>query len=168
MKSLPDRSGSAVLQWGYHGSSLLAMILRFLSTLLFTCAVFAAGYWFGSGNTPVHAQTSARVFELRTYHTPEGKLENLLARFRDHTVDLFNKHGMTSIGYWVPTDEPLKGRTLVYILAHPSREAAKTNWAAFRSDPEWKKVAAASEANGKIVEKVDSEYMEPTDFSKIK
>jgi hypothetical protein len=144
------------------------MIFRFIGSLLFTSAVFVAGYWFGSGSTPVHAQSTARVFELRTYHTPEGKLDNLLARFRDHTIDIFNKHGMTSIGYWVPTDEPLKGKTLVYILAHPSREAAKTNWVAFRNDPEWKKVAAASEANGKIVDKVDSEFMEPTDFSKIK
>ena len=144
------------------------MAFRFISSILFTSAVFVAGYWFGSGSPTVQAQTASRVFELRTYHTPEGKLDNLLARFRDHTVDLFNKHGITSIGYWVPTDEPLKGKTLIYVLAHPSREAAKTNWAAFRSDPEWKRVAAASEANGKIVEKVDSEFMEPTDFSMIK
>ena len=144
------------------------MIFRFASSVLLTSAVFAAGYWFGSGSLPVHAQTTARVFELRTYHTPEGKLENLLTRFRDHTVDIFNRHGMTSIGYWIPTDEPLKGKTLIYVLAHPSREAAKTNWAAFRSDPEWKKVAAASEANGKIVEKVDSVFMDPADFSAIK
>lgn len=150
------------------GDHSFPMMLRIVSSVLFTSAVFVAGYWFGSGNTPVHAQTTARVFELRTYHTPDGKLDDLLARFRDHTVDLFNKHGMTSIGYWVPTDEPLKGKTLIYILAHPSRESAKANWAAFRNDPEWKKVAAASEANGKIVEKVDSEFMEPTDFSKIK
>lgn len=144
------------------------MAFRLISSLLFTSAIFAAGYWFGSGTPSVQAQTTSRVFELRTYHTPEGKLDNLLARFRDHTIDIFNRHGMTSIGYWVPTDEPLKGKTLIYILAHPSREAAKANWTAFRNDPEWKRVAAASEANGKIVEKVDSEFMEPTDFSKIK
>src|SRR3982750_1923855 len=126
------------------------MIFRFASSVLLTSAVFAAGYWFGSGSVPVNAQTTARVFELRTYHTPEGKLENLLTRFRDHTVDLFKKHGMTNIGYWIPTDEPLKGKTLVYVLAYPNREAAKASWAAFRSDSEWKKVSAASEANGKI------------------
>jgi hypothetical protein len=105
---------------------------------------------------------------LRTYHTYEGKLDALLTRFRDHTVDIFNRHGMTSIGYWLPTDEPLKGKTLVYLLAFPSREAATKSWADFRNDPEWKKVSAASEANGKIVEKVDSIFLEPTDFSKIK
>ncbi|MFL6447253.1 MAG: NIPSNAP family protein [Bryobacteraceae bacterium] len=144
------------------------MIFRLASSVLFTSAVFVAGYWFGSGSTPVQAQTQNRVFELRTYHTPEGKLDALLTRFRDHTVELFKKHGMTNIGYWVPTDEPLKGKTLIYVLAHPNREAAKASWAAFRSDPEWKKVAAASEANGKIVEKVDSVFMEPTDFSMMK
>src|SRR3954447_9565729 len=145
-----------------------AMNFRFLRLALFASAVFVTGYWFGSGGTAVHAQTGNRVFELRTYHTPEGKLDNLLTRFRDHTIEIFNRHGMTSVGYWIPTDEPLKGKTLIYILAHPSREAAKTNWAAFRSDPEWKKVAAASEANGKIVEKVDSVFMDPADFSAIK
>jgi hypothetical protein len=144
------------------------MISRIVRSALLLPVVFSAGYWFGSGNTAVHAQTGNRVFELRTYHTPEGKLGNLLSRFRDHTVEIFNRHGMTSVGYWVPTDEPLKDRTLIYVLSHPSREAAKANWAAFRSDPEWKKVAAASEANGKIVEKVDSVFMESTDFSAIK
>ncbi len=144
------------------------MIFRVTSSVLLTAAIFVAGYWVGHGNTPVHAQTSNRVFELRTYHTPDGKLDNLLTRFRDHTIEIFNRHGMTSVGYWIPTDEPLKGKTLIYILAHPSREAAKANWAAFRSDPEWKKVAAASEANGKIVEKVDSVFMDAADFSSIK
>jgi len=144
------------------------MIFRLTASALFTFVIFLAGYRLGSANTPVQAQEQGRVFELRTYHTPEGKLENLLTRFRDHTVDLFKKHGMTNIGYWIPTDEPLKGKTLVYVLAYPNREAAKASWAAFRSDPEWKKVSAASEANGKIVEKVDSVFMEPTDFSNIK
>ncbi|HYZ83805.1 MAG TPA: NIPSNAP family protein [Bryobacteraceae bacterium] len=109
-----------------------------------------------------------RVFEMRTYHTYEGKLPNLLARFRDHTTKLFEKHGMTNIGYWVPTDEPQSKNTLVYILAYPSREAAKKAWDGFRQDPAWVKVRDASEANGKIVEKVDSVFMSPTDFSKIK
>src|SRR3954467_9302586 len=138
-----------------------AMNSRFFRLALFASAVFMAGYWFGSEGTAVHAQTGARVFELRTYHTPEGKLDNLLARFRDHTVELFKKHGMTNIGYWVPTDEPLKGKTLIYMLGYPSRDAANASWAAFRSDPEWKRVSAASEANGKIVEKVDSVFIEP-------
>lgn len=115
----------------------------------------------------VQAQ-SKRVFELRMYHTLPGRLPALEARFRDDTVRIFNKHNMTSIGYWTPEDAPLKDNELIYILAHPSREAATKNWAAFRDDPEWQKVSKASEADGKIVEKVDSIYMDPLDFSKIK
>ncbi len=113
------------------------------------------------------AAAQGRVYELRTYTCFEGKLDNLKARFRDHTIAIFNRHGMESIGYWVPQDERSK-TTLIYILAHPSLEEAKKNWAAFRADPEWQKVAAASEANGKIVQKVESVYMDPTDFSKLK
>jgi hypothetical protein len=105
------------------------------------------------------------VFELRIYHTYEGKLDNLLARFRDHTITIFKRHGMESIAYWTPTDDPLKGKTLVYMLKHPSRAAATANWATFHDDPEWKQVSAASEVNGKLVEKVDSTYMKLTDFS---
>ena len=105
------------------------------------------------------------VFELREYHTFEGKLDSLLARFRDHTVTIFNRHHMQSIAYWTPTDEPLAGKTLVYMLKHPSREAATANWKAFHDDPEWQQVSKASEANGKLVEKVDSTFLKMTDFS---
>ncbi len=105
------------------------------------------------------------VYELRIYHALEGKLNDLVARFRDHTDQLFKKHGMRSLAYWTPTDDPLKGRTLVYILAHPSREAATANWKAFQDDPAWQSVKAKSEENGKLVEKIDSTYMELTDFS---
>src|ERR1700742_5163365 len=108
--------------------------------------------------------TSDVVYELREYYANEVKLDTLLARFRDHTITIFNRHGMKSLAYWVPTDEPLKGRTLIYILEHPSREAATANWKSFRADPEWVKVAAASEANGKLVSKVDSTFMTRTDF----
>ena len=110
-------------------------------------------------------QSSTTVYELRIYHTFEGRLDNLLARFRDHTMTLFEKHGIKNIAYWTPTDDPLKGKTLVYIVAHPSREAATANWDTFRNDPEWVKVRDASEANGKIVEKIDSTFMAMTDFS---
>jgi hypothetical protein len=144
------------------------MLSRITGGIASTLVIFLAGYWAGSGRATVQAQTGNRVFELRTYHTYEGKLDPLLARFRDHTIDIFRRHGMTSIGYWLPTDEPLKGKTLVYMLAFPSREAATKDWSEFRDDPEWKKVAAASEANGKLVEKVDSIFLEPTDFSRIK
>lgn len=105
------------------------------------------------------------MYELRIYHVNEGKLDDLLKRFRDHTMQIFEKHGMKSIAYWVPTDEPLKGKTLIYILEHPSREAATANWKAFRDDPEWQSVQKKSEENGKLVEKVDSTFMELTDFS---
>jgi hypothetical protein len=105
------------------------------------------------------------VYELRVYHANEGKLDALVARFRDHTDAIFKRHGMISIAYWLPTDEPLKGRTLIYILKHPSRESATANWKAFHDDPEWVKVSTASEVNGKLVEKVDSTYMTLTDFS---
>lgn len=113
----------------------------------------------------VQGHEEGTVFELRVYHTYEGKLDALLARFRDHTITIFNRHGLQSVAYWTPMDEPLKGKTLFYMLKHPSREAAAANWAAFHADPEWKQVSAASEANGKLVEKVDSTYLELTDFS---
>jgi len=114
------------------------------------------------------AQTGGRIFEIRTYTTNEGKLDALLARFRDHTITIFNRHNMTSIGYWVPEDAPLSKNTLTYILAHPSREEAKKNWAAFGNDPEWKKVKAESEADGAIVINVVSVYADATDFSPLK
>jgi hypothetical protein len=114
-----------------------------------------------AGGTP----GGEEVFELRVYHTYEGKLDDLLARFRNHTITIFNRHHMESVGYWTPMDDPLKGKTLFYMLRHPSREAATLNWAAFRDDPEWKQVSAASEANGKLVEKVDSTFLKRTDFS---
>ena len=115
-----------------------------------------------------HAQSSNRVFELRTYTCNEGKLLDLEKRFRDHTITIFNRHHITSIGYWVPQDPPLSQNTLIYIVSHPSREEAKANWKAFGADPEWKKVAADSEANGKIVNHVDSVFMNATDYSAIK
>src|SRR6201981_1123492 len=105
------------------------------------------------------------VYELRVYHCSEGKLPDLLKRFREHTTRIFEKHGMKNIAYWTPMDEPQKSNTLIYILAHPSREAAAANWKAFSADPEWQSVQKASEANGKIVEKVDSTFMTLTDFS---
>jgi len=113
-----------------------------------------------------NAQTGPGVvFELRIYHAFEGKLDDLLARFRDHTMTIFKRHGIASVAYWTPTDEPLLGKTLFYMLRHPSREAATANWAAFHDDPEWKRVSAASEANGKLVEKVESTFLKLTDFS---
>ena len=105
------------------------------------------------------------MYELRVYHAVPGKLDALLARFRDHTMKLFERHGMKSVAYWTPVDEPQKSNMLIYILQHPSRAAAEANWKSFQDDPEWKSVKAKSEENGKLVEKVDSTFMSLTDFS---
>jgi hypothetical protein len=111
------------------------------------------------------APAASAVYELRVYHASAGKLPDLLARFRDHTVKLFDRHGMKSVAYWTPADEPDKSNTLIYILSHPSREAAAANWKAFQDDPEWKSVKEKSEANGKLTDKIDSTFMALTDFS---
>jgi hypothetical protein len=111
----------------------------------------------------------SRCFELRTYYAAPGKLEELHARFRDHTMKLFKKHGMEVVGFWGPTDKE-KGseNTLVYVLAFPSREARDKAWAAFGSDPEWKKAQSESEKNGKLTTKVDSVILMATDYAPVK
>ena len=108
---------------------------------------------------------SVKVYELRIYHVAPGKMDNLIARFRDHTDKLFAKHGMKSVAYWTALDEPVKSSTFFYILEHPSREAAAANWKAFADDEEWKTVRAKSEENGKLLEKIDSTFLTLTDFS---
>ena len=113
-----------------------------------------------------NAATDARVYELRTYTAAPGKLEALQSRFRDHTVKLFEKHGMVNVGYWVPADaKDGAGEKLVYLLAHKSRDAAKESWANFSADADWKEVVKKSQADGKLVTKVESVYMAPTDYS---
>jgi hypothetical protein len=109
-----------------------------------------------------------RVFEMRTYYAAPGKMAALHARFRDHTCKLFEKHGMTVVGFWSPTDPKQAEEKLVYILAFPSKEAAAKSWAAFRDDPDWKKAKAESEKDGTLVTKVESVYLNPTDYSPIK
>jgi hypothetical protein len=112
---------------------------------------------------------SQRVFELRTYYTNEGKLDDLHKRFRDHTCDLLKKHGAEVHGFWTPTDDKDgKGSKLIYLLAFPSRDAAKKCWADFGKDPEWQKVREESHKNGVLVMKVESVFMEPTDYSALK
>ncbi len=109
-----------------------------------------------------------RVFEMRTYITHPGRLDALNKRFREHTCALFKKHGMDLVGFWTPQSaEQGKDNTLVYVLAYPSREAAKASWDAFQADPEWTKARNASEEDGKIVAKVISVYMDPTDYSAV-
>ena len=135
-----------------------------------TLAVFAAGFIVGQiSDTGLDANAQGRkVFELRTYTAPEGKLNDLVARFRNDTLRIFEKHGMDNVGYWLPTDAPASSNTLIYILAHDSRDAATKSWAAFREDPEWKAVAERTQANGPIVSKVESVFLEATDFSPLK
>jgi hypothetical protein len=109
------------------------------------------------------AEKEGRLFEMRTYYAAPGKLDDLLARFRNHTVKLFEKHGMVNIGYWLPlTNSESK---LVYILAFESREAREKSWKAFSADPEWQQAAKASEKNGRLVAKAESVLLAPTDFS---
>ena len=109
-----------------------------------------------------------RVFELRTYTAAPGRIDDLHARFRDHTLKLFDKHRMTVIGFWKPNDEQLAKRQFVYLLAFPSQEAATKSWKDFQADAEWKAVKEASEKEGPLVEKIDSIYLKPTDYSPLK
>lgn len=109
------------------------------------------------------AEQEKRVFELRTYFSPAGRLDDLHARFRNHTLKLFEKHGMTNLGYWVPIDNT--DNRLVYLLAYPSRQAREASWKAFFADPDWQEVRKKTEANGPIVDKVESVLLGPTDYS---
>ena len=113
--------------------------------------------------TAFSAEPDTRVFEMRTYYAPAGKLDELHARFRDHTMALFEKHGITNIGYWVPIENT--DNKLVYVLAYPSRAARDTSWKEFNADPDWQAAHKASEVNGKLVAKVEQLFMTATDFS---
>ena len=119
----------------------------------------------GGTGLEAKAASDTAVFELRIYHTNEGKLEPLLKRFRERETRIFERLGMHGVAYWTPTDEPLKGRTLVYMLKHKSREAATENWARFSKDPEWVNLKAESEADGAFVAKHESTFLSLTDFS---
>jgi uncharacterized protein (DUF1330 family) len=140
------------------------------TTLLLLMWVIPVGA--GEKDTAVPKQDSStghRVFELRTYHTNDGKLIDLHKRFRDHTCQLLKKHGAELIGFWVPLDEKDgKGSKLIYLVAFPSREAAKKTWEAFNKDPEWQKAREESHKNGVLVNKFESVYLEPTDYSEMK
>ena len=144
---------------------------RALFRISVAAVLVAAGYVAGrlTPEPVAEAAQSGRVFEMRTYTTNEGKLPALETRFRDHTIKFFDRYNMTSIGYWIPSDGPTSQTTLVYILAHPSREEAKANWAKFSADPDWKKVRADSEVGGTILAKPpESVFLKATDYSPIK
>ena len=133
-------------------------------------AAFVAGF-FAHGLVPIEtvAQAqSARVFELRTYTAADGKQQALSDRFRDHTMALFKKHNMESVGYFIPQDDPAKQNQLVYLIAHKDRDESKKNWAEFLADPEWRKVTAETEANGRLIAGMTTVYLDPTSYSPMK
>jgi len=147
------------------------MCKKHLRKLTITLTIFGLGVLTGNIGQFVgtaEAQSSDRVFELRTYTTLPGRLDALHARFADHTMRIFEKHGMTNIGYYSPQDAPLAENTLIYLLAHDSREAADASWTAFGADPEWQKVAEESQVDGRIIEKLERLYLDPTRFSPMK
>ena len=141
---------------------------QFVAGLLCGAVMMFAGSrldLFGSAAATESIAEAGPLYELRTYTSPEGKLDALNARFRNHTMQLFEKHGIKNIAYWTPTDKP---NTLIYVIAHKDADAAKASWDAFRNDPEWKKVAEETQRDGKIVSKVESVYMTTTDYSPMK
>src|SRR6266850_2561174 len=132
-----------------------------LSLVVVGLAAFAAGFSVGE-----EGKVTSRVYELRTYTTLPGRLPALHKRFAEHTLKLFEKHGMKNAMYWVPTDDARKDNTLIYFLSHESQEAADRSWKAFASDPDWIKVRDASEADGKILAKPPERvYMKLTEYS---
>src|ERR1700704_2888196 len=144
---------------------MACMKRRTLLQALPAAAFLHSSLWASSQDRDNPNKGSTMVYELRVYQAAPGKLPELLARFREHTAKLFDRHGMKNVAYWTAIDEPKKSNTLIYILEHPSREAATANWKSFQDDPEWKSVRDKSEANGKLVEKVESTFLVLTDFS---
>jgi hypothetical protein len=133
--------------------------------LMAAAVLVLSGFAIGRAAQPA----PAHVYEMRTYTAAEGKFDAVNARFRDHTLRLFERHGMKNVGYWTPAEGPLAGNTLIYILEHKSRDAAKASWAAFSADPEWQKARAASEVGGRILAKApESLFLNATDYSPMK
>lgn len=128
-------------------------------------AAFVAGALARGADSVAQAQTAARVYEMRTYVVPEDKIEALHTRFRDHTLRMFQKHGIANVAYFRPQDPAKAKTTIIYLLSHPSRQAADQNWAAFGKDPEWQKIAADSGV-GRV--QITREFLDPTDYSPMK
>ena len=134
-----------------------------------SAAMMALGGAFWIGRVSADDKPQNRFFELRTYTANEGKLDALQARFRDHTCKLFEKHGMTNVGYWTPAEGDKSKNTLIYILAFPDKEARNKAFKEFGADPEWQKAQKESEANGKLLAKPpESIFLTPTDYSPMK
>jgi hypothetical protein len=140
--------------------------LTFFS-ILFTASLFIGGLMFSGTGDELRQDSSQKVFEMRTYTAYDGKLDDLHSRFSDHTIRLFEKHGMTSVGYWVPRDEDLSENTLIVLIYHESPEAVESNWESFRDDPEWQQVYDESHADGPLVSNVDRLFMDATPYSHI-
>lgn len=128
-------------------------------TIIFLAVIFCMSLAAGAD------AEDATAYELRTYTTNEGKLDQLHTRFREHTLKIFEKHGMKSIGYWIPANTP---NTLIYLLQHKSNAAAAESWKAFIGDPEWQKVYAASITDGQLVSNIESTFMSATDYSPMR
>jgi len=134
-----------------------AAILSFSAGSLTTALSLQVGHVRADGD---------RVFELNVYHAVPGKVPKLEARFRDATK-LFAKHGLEVVAYWVPNGDPAWDNTFLYVVAAPSRAEMERKWDAFHADPEFQKYRQ-SESAEKLIEKVDSTYMRPTDFSALR
>ena len=131
-------------------------------------AIFSAVLGLIIGTFFTASAQDQKVFELRTYQATPGNLDNLHARFRDHTLRIFRKHGMEIVGFWSPTSEEERDDILVYLLAHDSQGAADASWQAFGADPEWDRVSEESNRNGQILAGVERKYMVATDYSPMK
>ena len=130
-----------------------------------TKAILAATIILGIAHLATAAEQDKRVFEMRTYVAPPGRLDDMNARFRNYTLKLFEKHGMVNIGYWMPIENP--DNKLIYVLAFPSVEAREASWKAFIADPQWHEVRKKTEADGPIVAKIESVLLEATDYSPV-
>ena len=140
-----------------------------LTALAILTAVFAGGFTLGSvteRRDVAHAQTRG-VYELRTYVAQPGRLDDVLARFRDHAAPILERHDIRSIGYWVPVEPPASEDTLIYVLAHDDEDMVESNWSAFIEDPDWQQAYEESRRNGAIFKSLDRVFMKATDFSAI-
>jgi hypothetical protein len=168
---LPDKSVLWLDSIAIFNINFLYIMTTKLTLIITAASILAAGLLF-SGSAINNAESadyiaSERIFEKRTYTTYDGKLDDLHKRFEDHTMHLFEKHGMKNLGYWIPDDEELSENTLIFIIVHDNLEAAERNWDAFRNDPEWQQAYEESHADGPLVQHVNSVYMRATPYSLI-